>query len=427
MLAAQLARRGVRSLLVEDRRPGRGAAYSTDDPSHLLNVRAGNMSAWPDRPGDFAEALGSSAGEQDGFARRTDYGDYLAAALTEAEATGLASRIEGRAVRAQPNDAGWTVTLEGGREVGGRLLALATGNPLPAPIATDDRAKAFIVDDPWGAEGRARLASAADAHAPVLVAGMGLTMVDVVLSLRWRGHRGSITAVSRRGLLPRAHGAASPPPPVEPSEVPERLGPLMRWIRERAANADWRGVVDSLRPHSQRLWHGFTIEERSRFLRHARPWWDIHRHRLAPSVAARIDEAKAGGQLDLIAGRIDTVTPNGEVLQLAIRRRGDGTRIERRAALLVNCTGPRGPRAEGDALFGQLIVDGLVAIDPLGLGFEVDEQDRLAGRTDAWAIGPPTKGRYWEMTAVPDIRVQAERVALSMTSVLQSGAADVTP
>ena len=54
MLAAQLARRGIPSLLIEGARPpGLGVAYSTEEPAHLLNVRAESMSAWADAPDHF--------------------------------------------------------------------------------------------------------------------------------------------------------------------------------------------------------------------------------------------------------------------------------------------------------------------------------------------------------------------------------------
>ena len=46
----------LRVTLIE-RRPvfGRGVAYDTRDPGHLLNVRLDNMSAFPDRPDDLAD------------------------------------------------------------------------------------------------------------------------------------------------------------------------------------------------------------------------------------------------------------------------------------------------------------------------------------------------------------------------------------
>src|SRR4051812_10088525 len=58
---------------------GRGAAYRTDDPAHLLNSRAAAMSALVDAPGDFVEwcrEQGISVGPAD-FAPRRVFGDYL--------------------------------------------------------------------------------------------------------------------------------------------------------------------------------------------------------------------------------------------------------------------------------------------------------------------------------------------------------------
>src|SRR3954462_6363454 len=48
-----------RSLLLCERSPAfaRGAAFSTASPVHLLNVRAANMSAYPDRPTHFVDWL----------------------------------------------------------------------------------------------------------------------------------------------------------------------------------------------------------------------------------------------------------------------------------------------------------------------------------------------------------------------------------
>src|SRR3954466_2982358 len=55
----ELDRLPSRTLLLCERLPAfaRGAAYSTHDPVHLLNVRAANMSAYPDRPAHFLEWL----------------------------------------------------------------------------------------------------------------------------------------------------------------------------------------------------------------------------------------------------------------------------------------------------------------------------------------------------------------------------------
>src|ERR1700689_5103932 len=57
LLACHLLRRPVNKLEVTlvEKRPdvGRGIAYHTANPDHLLNVRAANMSAFPDEPDHF--------------------------------------------------------------------------------------------------------------------------------------------------------------------------------------------------------------------------------------------------------------------------------------------------------------------------------------------------------------------------------------
>jgi hypothetical protein len=60
--------------------------------------------------------------------------------------------------------------------------------------------------------------------------------------------------------------------------------------------------------------------------------------------------------------------------------------------------------ANGKSGGEQMLDDGLIAVDPLGIALDVDERDRAGD--GVWALGPMTKGRYWEIIAVPDIRGQ---------------------
>lgn len=413
ILAAQLARRGIASALVDGSgRIGRGVAYSTTEPAHLLNVRADGMSAWAGEPDDFASRFEANGGERRGFAERRLFGRYLGDILDEAVASGLAKPMQARATRASRRDGCWRVDLADGSQVEAAALVLAVGNQEPEPLSAFTAAGKRFIRNPWAEEARAAVEDLGESGESALLVGTGLTMVDLVLSLEAAGHRGGVVAVSRRGLVPRSH-AEFEPAPVERGEVPAAdLRALWRWLRRRGAQVGWRAAVDSLRPHSHPLWQSLDAEQQRRFLRHARPWWDVHRHRIAPEVAATIARLVGEGRLEVIAGRIIAARETGEGLEVDIRRRGASSAQSMRFAYAFNCTGPlHSIGRTRDPLLRSLLDAGNARPDHLGIGLEVDDRSRAAGGERLWALGPLTKGRYWEIIAVPDIREQAAAVA----------------
>ena len=414
MVAAELARRGVSSVVIDNSgREGRGTAYSTPEDAHLLNVVAGRMGAWADKPGDFAEAVAVEGYKPEDYVPRRRYGEYLGSILDDAKASGLVRVVSGNAVSAERAGDGWTIGLGDGARIKGAALVLAQGNQSPdRPAFARGIPSDLFVGDPWSDTGRAAITRAAASGGDVLVIGTGLTMIDVVLSLDEARHRGRIVAVSRRGLAPRSH-ADFEPAPVQLADVPQgSLKGLWSWMRKRGAEVGWRAAVDGLRPHSHALWQALSGKEQSRFMRHARPWWDVHRHRIAPEVAARIRRLIELGQLEIVAGRIvDMWAENGQ-LGVSICRRWKREASEQQFSLSVNCTGPLGSiSASGDPLLKNLLETGLARADALDLGLEVDDRSRLSGSECAWAVGPLSKGRYWEITAVPDIRGQVASIA----------------
>jgi uncharacterized NAD(P)/FAD-binding protein YdhS len=237
-------------------------------------------------------------------------------------------------------------------------------------------------------------------------------MVDLVLSLNAAGYQGTIVALSRRGLVPHSH-ADYAEAPVEAHEVPSGdLRALFRWLRRRSAEVGWRAAVDSLRPHTQSLWQSLDQQEQLRFLRHARAWWDVRRSRIAPEVASTIAALIGEGRLQIIAGRVICARDTGEGLEVEIRRRGAPSAQTMRFARAFNCTGPLHAIARTrDPLLRSLIDAGQVRPDRLGIAVQVDERSRASGGEHIWALGPLTRGCYWEIIAVPDIREQAAAVA----------------
>jgi uncharacterized NAD(P)/FAD-binding protein YdhS len=420
ILAAQLARRGVASILIDGSgRAGKGVAYSTKEPAHLLNVRAEGMSAWADDPEHFANRFESEGGDRRGFAERRLFGRYLGEILDEAVAAGMTEVSTASAIGANAADGGWRIALDDGETLHADALALAVGNQEPEPLSAFAGTRDRFIRNPWGEAAQSAVREIVESGEGALLVGTGLTMVDLALSLDAAGYRGRILALSRRGLIPRSH-ADFEPAPVSEDELPGgNLRGLWRWLRRRGAEVGWRAAVDSLRPYSHALWQGLDDDQQRRFLRHARPWWDVHRHRIAPEVARTIAQMIADDRLEVAAGRIVTAREDGEALEVEYRRRGSRTAQSVRVAYGFNCTGPLHSVARTkDPLLRSLFDAGQIRADRLGIGLEVDERSHAVGGERLWALGPLTKGRYWEIIAVPDIRGQAATVAEDITTEL---------
>ncbi len=453
LLALHLLQRSppqTRVVLIERVRFGRGTAYADGNASHLLNVPAARMSAFPQRPLDFLHWLqGLSPAEVCGvecsaasFVPRRMFGRYMRHLLNgEMKVPGRRDQLElvrGDVVAITPDGAGLTLALDRDRTVLAERAVLAIGNfpPAPPPVADPSfyDSPAYKAD-PWAPDTLDGL----DPDAPVLLVGTGLTTIDSVVSLLDQGHRGPITALSRRGLLPHRHAAAAPPgadPAAatmpETDAFPTRLNALARTLRANAARqaacgGSWHAVIDEIRPITTELWQAMSLRDRQRFLRHLRPWWDTHRHRICGPVADRIAAARASGQLRIRAGRICGYRqdrPDG-LATVTFRPRFAGTLDSVTVARVVNCAGPDADYSRiRDPLVRSLLDNGLVRPDPLSLGLDVTAHCALLGRDGAisrrlFAVGPVTRGMFWEMTAVPDIRQQAELLALQLASLVR--------
>jgi len=420
-----LRHEGPRATLIE-RRPqaGRGVAYSAAHASHLLNVRASNMSALPDDPGHFVRWL-AARGQGDGgsFVPRIVYGEYLAGLLDEALAR-APDRL--RLIHADVEDlkvdgGGATLHLAGGDRIAADAAVLAVGNLPPHPphgldpaLIGPDRYSA----DPWAAS----LADGLGDDDTVVVIGTGLTMVDVALLLDARGFKGRILAISRRGLLPRAHVAGGTVSTALSERPSIEASALLREVRERADAIGWRPTVDEMRPFTQGMWLAADAAQRQRFLRHLRPWWDVHRHRLAPAVAERIAALRAEGRLQIAAGKTIAFDPTPGGVAMRWRPRGAEAVETLIARRVVNCSGPMVDLDRTtEPLLRRLRDDGTIRPDSCRIGIDVDVRAHVIrgdGRRHdrLFALGPMTRGAFWEIVAVPDIRVQTWSLARTLSN-----------
>ena len=171
---------------------GKGVAYSTTEPAHLLNVRAEGMSAWAGEPDHFAKHFEAEGGDPSGFAQRRLFGalSWRDSRRSNWPADNVRTRAA-TAMGATREDGGWRVELDDGRIVEARALVLADRQPGAGRAARVRRSRASASSAIRGAGRRGPLSSelAASGERALLV-GTGLTMVDLVLSLDAAGHRG---------------------------------------------------------------------------------------------------------------------------------------------------------------------------------------------------------------------------------------------
>jgi len=440
MLAVHLLRQSSSlSVAVMDRGslPGRGLAYSSPHKFHLLNVPAGEMSAFPDVPDDFLRwaRIHFDAGMRErSFPPRAVYGAYVGDLFEKARLEAGGERLQwmqDRALSLVHSEGGLTVQTEYGSEILARVVVLATGNFPPANprVPGLDLHRRAYFQFPWSPEALEEIPSTSS----ILLLGSGLTSLDFIMALKSKGFRGIIHVLSRKGLFPHARRQVRP---VEPWPVfwneqsPRTVRGLLRLIRSQVQAAaqtrvDWRAVIDSLRPVTQAIWQSLPIQEQRRFLRHARAFWDVHRHRVAPEIADLLADMRAEGQVRLHTGVLTRYSNCHDGAEIEYWDRESQSEKTLRVARVINCTGSETEiRRIDDSLITSLFVQGLARPDPLFLGLDVDENGRIIdykGTASPWlyAIGPPRKGSLWETTTVCEIRQQVVEIAQSLAQQLE--------
>ena len=446
VLAASLLRgkapRPTEIVLVE-RGPeiGRGVAYAVHDYPYVLNVPAGRLSADAADPLQFlrfAQATFPHADAED-FLPRQLYGDYLQEFLAQAEQAAAphvkltrvfdaATRISRRA-RAAPLCVHFArhEAAEAGRVV------LALGNPPPPllPWAEPVRHHPAYRDDP-------RVLPALHQEHSAVIVGNGLTMADVLLLLsRDSARTPRLTTISRRGLVPLPQTTFRPSAiQGDGSHLLAKAGSIRQVLaasrvlaREAAAlGGDWREVVTFIRTLAPSIWQRLPELERRRFLRHLQSYWDVHRHRLPPQMADRVDALRRSGRLEINAGRIDAVTAEGDRLRVTWRRRGSAQASSVVADAVINAMGPDyALKRTRDALVHALRSDGWVSEDALDLGLRTTPSGACvaadgSANEQLYYVGPMLRAGHWEATAAVELRTHVEQLARHLLATAPAGA-----
>lgn len=418
---------------------GGGLAYRFDDDNLLLNVPAGNMSALAEDPVHFVRYCQKidpsiSVGS---FVSRRLYGQYLQDTLahTQVQYPGVLTTVIGevRALQRSLDLRRWHIHLTGGQVLPTDQVVLAFGHQpprFPLVLGSDELP---LVSAPWDFDTMHHLPSGK----PVLVLGTGHTAVDALFCLSQAQPHRPVVMVSRHGLLPQPHrlNPHAPIPhgfPCYLQGVPSRIRAYLRAFRlhlctQDAEGFDWRDALNELRPHTPQLWQSLPAADQGRFLRHLQAYWDVHRHRLAPMAAQRLDRLLASGRVHTVAARLVSLQRQGDGLAVQLCHRGTGQLQSLHVCAIVNATGPDADASRAtNPLFVQLQRDGLIQPHPNGLGLCITPEHQVLGAQNQpvdclWYVGPMLKAQLWEATAVPELRVHARQLAQTLLACLNAG------
>jgi uncharacterized NAD(P)/FAD-binding protein YdhS len=407
---------------------GRGVAFGGHHPLHLLNVRTRDLSIRAGQPGDFLswafrqlDQGENHAGLHEGLAHtflpRQLFGEYVRQRFFEA--VERRKDVELKLLTATATSCGidrgrFRIELDRGEPLSADAVILATAYGLSPSSATG----ALY---PYAAMAREDFVRAKS----MALIGSGLTMVDVLLDARREGFSGKAIVISRRGQLPRPHA----PKGVVPQQIglPRsksilRLTAAVRIACEAAEahGTPWQAIMNGLRSSLQDIWQGLAVEEQSRVLRHVRPFWDAHRHRVPIEVHGRIQAELAQGRAVLLRGHVTGVERRPDGFKLTLTRHGSPEPEALDADLAFDCTG-HAPDL-GSGLIQALLGQGLARPDSHRLGLAVERNGQVLGadgcpRRGLFALGPLCQGSLWEITGVPEIVAQADQAAASIAAL----------
>lgn len=404
---------------------GLGIAYSTKDEAHLLNVPAGKMSAFPDQPNHFTDWLianGHSIEQiEKQFFPRVIYGKYILNLLDSLKDNTQLEIINAKAIDIQTQSLKYSVQLNNGNSIITDKVVLALGNFLPSIPKSNTPAffeSPFFFKNPWNADYLKNLSLNQD----VLLIGTGLTMVDCVLSLKKSGLTGKVFVVSPRGYTPAPHGKTETYPDFYSELKGKTLLEIFRTVRKHlkiveSKKISWIGVVDSLRPHVQKLWIDLSSKDKQQFISHIRHIWGVARHRLPINTHKELMDLKKNGQLEIIGGRINDIIEKNGLVTATIQLKNSCKKRELNISRVINCTGPQSNYKElKDELVKNLLAKKMILANELKMGIQTNfngqilQEDKKVSN-DIFAIGSLLRSVLWETTAVPEISVQAQKIA----------------
>jgi uncharacterized NAD(P)/FAD-binding protein YdhS len=425
-------------ILINERETlNKGIAFNPYSDKHLLNVIAGKMSAYPDRPDHFLDWVMQKEKFQNkdktlisnSFLPRQIYGEYLCEIWEEAKKSAKSKQkqitvIDSFVVDLDVSEGAVFLWLDNNQKLNIDECVVATGNHIPRNPRIKNMAfynSPNYFQNPW------KIESVKDAkeNLPVLIVGNGLTMVDTVLGLLEQGFKGEIYSISPNGfnILPHRHNGLKYSKLAEELradmtiyELVNLVNKHIKTVREYGVSAE--PIIDSLRPHTQKIWQSFSDKDKELFMSRLRHLWGVARHRIPLHSHDKIQQLRIEGKLHINSGRIIDIIESNESITVQYFDKKENELKEIIVSRIINCTGPETDLINLDKSFlKNCLLKGILTQDKLKLGIDADTESfqiiNSNGKphTNLYTIGSNLKGELWESTAVNELRGQAEKLA----------------
>lgn len=383
---------------------GTGVAYSTTCKLHVLNVPNQRMSAFAEQKDHFIKWLETNSypSEPLGFSPRQLYAVYLRDCLKEAMQLGAKNGVSLKIVHDEITEVlpvvnfGWSLLPKKGAAYKAKFVVLALG----------------IFQ-------RTHKQQPITATSNVAIIGSGLSMADAILKLKQDKHRGEITVFARNGSLPLAHNLESYSmlPAIEwpvVMSLPQTYRQFKQKLKEYCVDSGypWQALIDSLRPYTQQLWQHWYLHDKQQFLRHLRSRWDLHRHRIAPQIASELQTLLKQRFFKLKHAAVANLNNTDDGFLSYCDLPSQIVRAQHFDSI-IDCAGLISDYTKANSeLLQRLFRQEIIMPGPLNRGLRAGASGKLAA--GLYTLGFALHGMLWESIAVPELRVQAEEIAVAL-------------
>lgn len=424
-------------LMNERQSLNRGIAYNPYSNKHLLNVPAGKMSAYADKPDHFLDwVLQQNAIEEkdsklvaNSFLPRKLYGDYLCEIWEEAKNNAALKNITLTVINSfvvdlDVSENSVSLWLDNAMALQLDECVIATGNQIPRNpqiLNMDFYNSEKYFQNPWKIKSVKNTAK----HLPILIIGNGLTMVDTVFGLLEEDFKGEIYSISPNGfnILPHRANGLKYSRLVEELKEDLSLFELLKLVHkhiktQRKNGISAEAVIDSIRPHTQKIWKSLSEKEKQLFMHKLRHLWGVARHRIPMHSHDKIQQLRIDGKLHINSGKIINFEEKEDFIAVEYFDKKEGITKSLHVSRIINCTGPETDLMNAEKNFlKNCLLKGILTQDNLKLGITTNTETFQIINSEGkphpnlFTLGSNLKGELWESTAVNELRTQAEALA----------------